>query len=173
MLRRSKLIGVCAALLLLVCLPALADTKDSFSNESLTGNSGSTVSGSFTFTGNASGGTFSNLSLVFNSGAFNGIKAIDVSGGQAFCALGLCTFSWAEQVGKGWVWDTIILNVKTGQYWDTGNIYNLQNQWNFDPPMAAPEGGTQVSYLLLSGLAMVVGILISRKRRTIRTAQSH
>lgn len=162
--RYCKLASICAALLLLVCLPALADSNDNFSKEKLTGSSGSTVSGSFTFTGSASGGTFSGLSLSFNGGAFAGINASDPSGGKATCLLGFCGFSWKTQVGSGWIWDTIVLNVATGQYQDFGGIRNWQNQWNFDP-MSVPEGGATLSYVMLSGLAVLAGILISGKRR--------
>jgi len=167
MRRYFSLAGVCVALLVFVCLPAFADSHDSFSNQSLTGNSGSKVSGSFTF--NSSTDTFSNISLSFNGGAFNGINASDSSGGQATCILGFCTFSWKTQVGSVWVWDTIILNTNSGanygQYWDLGKILNWQNTWNFDPPMTAPEGASSLVYLTLSGLAIFSGILISGKKR--------
>lgn len=171
MRRCCDLAILCVAFLALVCIPALADTHDNFSNEKLTGGSGSAVSGSFTFTGNASGGTFSNLSLSFTNGTFGGVNALDQSGGQATCLLGLCAFSWQVKVGNVWVSDTIILNVNTGQYWDSGTIGNWQNQWYFDP-LPAPEGGTTLSYLVLSGIVMVAGILISGKRRAMRPARS-
>jgi hypothetical protein len=174
MRRYLSLSSVCAVFLALVCLPALADSHDSFSNEKLGGSSGSTVSGSFTF--NSTTDTFSNISLSFNSGAFNGINASDASGGKATCILGLCAFSWKTEVGNVWVWDTIILNTNPGasygQYWDIGKIVNWQNSWNFDP-LPAPEGGTSMAYVALSGIAMVAGILISRKKtRTARIAPS-
>src|SRR5579863_6082501 len=164
---RFRVVGVSAAFLLLVCLPALADGN--FSNEKLTGNSGSTVSGSFTF--NSSTDTFSNLSLLFNGGKFAGTNAKDTNGGQGICILGVCGFSWQTHVNGVLVWDTILLNVKTGAYQDFGGIQNFQNQWNFDPPMAVPEGGTPLAYVVLSGLAMVAGILISGKRRAIGNAR--
>jgi hypothetical protein len=155
-----------------VCLPALADSNDNFSNETLTGNSGSTVSGSFTF--NSTTDSFSNISLSFNGGAFNGINASDASGGKATCLLGFCGFSWQTLVGNVLVWDTIVINVKTGAYQDFGGIYNWRNQWNFDPPpMSAPEGASSLAYLTLTGLAIFAGIVISgKKRRTARTAHS-
>ena len=160
-----NLVAISAAFLLLVCLPALADSHDNFSNEQLTGGSGSTLSGSFTFS--SSSDTFSNISLSFNGGTFNGINAQD-TGGQAVCALGLCAFSWETKTGNVWVWDTIVLNVSTGQYQDFGWIYSAQNQWNFDPPMSAAEGGTRLAYLVLCGIAIFAGILVSGKQR--RTA---
>jgi hypothetical protein len=167
MIRYFRVVSVAAAFLLSMCLPALADGN--FSKEKLTGNSGSTVSGSFTF--NSSTDTFSNLSLLFNGGKFKGTNATDASGGQATCVLGVCGFSWQTHVNGVLVWDTILLNVKTGVYQDFGGIQNFQNQWNFDPPATVPEGGTPLPYLVLSGLAMVAGILISGKRRAMRSAQ--
>ena len=163
-----KRLSVCAAFLLVLSLPAFAGSVYNFSSQSITGNSGSTVSGSFTFTPSGSGGTFSNLSLSFNGGVFNGINASDPSGGNAICWHGSCRFSWKEQVGKIWVWDTIVLNLKTGAYQDFGGIYSWRNQWNFDPPLPVPEGGTPLAYLMLSGLAVFAGILLSgKKRRTV------
>ena len=172
MCRSYKVAVVSVTFLLVVSLPAFASSSYNFSNQKLTGSSGSNLSGSFTFTGTASGGTFSNLSLSFNGGAFAGINASDVSGGKATCSLGFCGFSWKTQVSGGWVWNTIVLNVSTGQYWDLGKIYNWQNQWNFDP-MPVPEGGAELTYLMLSGIAVFGGILISsRRRRTTRLSQS-
>jgi hypothetical protein len=170
----SKMAIVSVVLLLVLSLPAFADSNGSFSNEKLIGSSGSTLSGSFTFTGNASGGTFSNLSLSFNGGAFGGVSASDAKGGKATCAFGLCSFSWKAKAANGdWVWDKIVLNVKTGQYQDFGRINNWQNRWKFDPPVPVPEGGTPLSYLMLSGLAVSFGILMSGKqRRTTRSADS-
>lgn len=163
MRRYFNLAGICAAFLALACLPALADSKDNFSNEKLTGNSGSTVSGSFTF--NSTTDAFSNISLSFNGGVFNGINALDTGGGKATCLLGWCGFSWQTLVGNVLVWDTIVINVNTGAYQDFGGIYNWQNQWNFDPPMSAPEGASSLAYLALSGIAIFTGILVSEKKR--------
>jgi len=164
MKRYCKWAGVCVVFSVLLCLPAFAGSVYSFSNETLTGSSGSTVSGSFTFTGSASGGTFSNLSLSFNSGAFAGINASDAGGGKATCLLGFCGFSWQTQVGNVWVWNSIVLNIRTGQYWDLGGIANWQNQWNFDP-MPLPEGGAELSYVMLSAMAVFGGIFVSSKQR--------
>jgi hypothetical protein len=164
---------VSTAFLLVLSLSAFADSNYDFHKEKLNGNSGSTLSGSFTFTGTASGGTFSDISLTFDGGVFAGINVSDAAGGKAKCAFGLCSFSWKTKVGNGWVWNTIVLNVNTGQFWDLGKIYNERNWWNFDPPLPAPEGGTELSYLMLSGLAVFAGILVSEKKRRTRTAASN
>jgi hypothetical protein len=164
--KKCQLAVAAVAFLSLLCLPALADSHSSFSNEKLTGASGSTLSGSFTFTGNASGGTFSHISLQFNGGAFNGVNASS-NGGKATCLLGICGISFRTRASNDqWVWDTILLNVNTGKYTDLGKIHNWKNGWNFDPPgMSVPEGGTSLAYLVVSGLAVFAGIVISGKRR--------
>jgi hypothetical protein len=168
--RYVKLALAGAAVWLILALPAFAGSVYNFSKETITGKSGSTLSGSFTFTGNATGGTFSNITLSFDGGAFGGLKASDLSGGKAKCALGLCRFSWSEKLSNGWVWDTIVLNVKTGTFQDLGEIYNWRNRWNFDP-MPVPEGGTSLAYLILAALAVYAGFLISgKKRRATRSA---
>jgi hypothetical protein len=159
--RYLKLASAIAVLLLAVSLSAFADSKDSFSNVNLVGISG-TVSGSFTF--NSATHTFSNLTLSFDGGKFNGDKAWS-DGGKAKCAHGVCEYSWKEKLaGGGWVSDTILFNLKTGWYEDLGGIYKGKNGGDFKY-MSVPEGGTTLSYLMLSGFAMLAGILISGKRR--------
>jgi hypothetical protein len=170
MSRYCKLAIVGATVCLILSLPAFAGSVYNFSKETITGKSGSTLSGSFTFTGNANGGTFSNITLSFDGGKFGGLKASDVSGGKAKCAFGLCRFSWSEKLSNGWVWDTIVLNVNTGAFQDLGQLYDKRNQWNFDP-LPVPEGGASLAYLMLAGLAVFAGILISgKKRRAARSA---
>ena len=74
--------------------------------------------------------------------------------------------------GSDTVWNTIILNLKTGQVEDIGGIYNWKNQGNFNY-MAVPEGGNSLAYLLLCGVALFAAIFFSRKqRRPLRAAQS-
>jgi hypothetical protein len=163
-----KLVCVFWLFLLAVSLSASANSNDSFSNVSLVGTSGK-VSGSFTF--NSSTQTFSNLTLSFNGGLFGGDSASN-GGGKAKCRLGVCEFSWKEKLaGGGWVSDTILLNLKTGQYEDLGGIYRGKKGGDFTY-MSVPEGGPTLSYLLLSGFVMLAGILITRKQgRARRTAQ--
>ena len=169
MLRSLKLGATCAVFLLAVSLSASACSGDCFSDVSLVGNSGGDASGSFAF--NTSTDTFSNLSLTFNSGAFSGVTAQDSKGGGG-CILGICGISWKTIVDGDTVWNTIVLNLKTGQYEDYGGIYNWKNQGEFNY-MSAPEGGNSLAYLLLSGIALFVAIFLSRKqRRPLRAAQS-
>jgi hypothetical protein len=161
MSRCLKLAATCAVFLLAVSLSASACSGDCFTNVNLSGNSGGNASGSFTF--NTSTDTFSNLSVSFNGGAFNGMSASDNKGGGG-CILGICGFSWKTIVNGDTVWNTIILNLKTGQFEDIGGIYNWKNQGNFNY-MAVAEGGNSLAYLLLSGIALFVAIFTSRKRR--------
>ena len=169
-MRRSyKLAVICPLLLLCVSLPAFANSSnDGFNNVSLTGVSG-TVSGSFTF--NFSTDTFSNIALAFNGGVFNrmGMKN---GGGNASCLLGVCGYFWKTQMANGdWVWDTILINIRTGQYQSYGGISNWQYQGGFNYNMAVPEGGTALAYLTLSGFAIFAAILIAGMRRRTRAAQ--
>jgi hypothetical protein len=167
-MRYLKLASASVMFLLAVSLCAFANSHDSFSNVNLTGVSG-TVSGGFTF--NSSTDTFSHISLLFKGGAFNGVHASD--GGKATCRLGVCGFSFQEHVPKGgWVSDTIRFNLKTGQFEDLGGIYKGRKGGDFSY-MSVPEGGTPLPYLMLSGFAILAGILISGKRRgALRTAHS-
>src|SRR5260370_24332236 len=115
MVQSLKLASVSALFLLAVSLSAFANSNDSFSNVNLGGVSG-TVSGGFTF--NSSTDTFSNISLSFKGGAFDGVHASD-GGGKGTCLLGVCGFSFQEHVAHGgWVSDTILFNLKTGQFED-------------------------------------------------------
>src|SRR5580692_347814 len=168
MMRRFKLATVCVMFLLAVSLSASACSGDCFSNVNLTGVSGS-ASGSFTF--NTSTDTFSNLSLSFNGGVFNGITASDKNGGGS-CFLGVCGISWKTVVNGDTVWNTVVLNLKTGQYQDFGGIYNWKNQGTFNY-LQVPEGGNSLVYLMLSSIALFAGFLTSRKRRrALRIVQS-
>jgi hypothetical protein len=169
MRRCLKLASPLALFLLAASLSASADSTNSFNNVSLTGVSG-TVSGSFSF--NSSNDTFSAISLSFNGGVFGGVNAQN-GGGNGTCILGVCGFSWRAQLANGnWVWDTILVNLKTGRYQDLGGIYNRKNSGDFHYS-SVPEGGAPLSYLVLSGFAIFAGILMSGKHRpTARHAQS-
>jgi hypothetical protein len=167
MRRSCSLATVFAVFLLAVSVSAFANpSNDGFNNVSLTGVSG-TVSGQFTF--NSSNDTFSGLSLTFNGGVFDKVNVSNGSG-QGFCAGGSCYFTWWASKNGDSVWEEIILNLKSGQFQDYGGISNWQNQGGFSY-MSVPEGGTELSYLMLSGFAIFAGILIAGKRRRTRTAQ--
>jgi len=158
--------SVCILFLLAVSLSASATSNDSFSNVNLVGTSGA-VSGSFTF--NSSTDSFSGISLSFNGGLFGGASASD-GGGKATCFLGLCGFYWQGKASDGaWVTDTIIFNLKTGQYDTFGGIYQWRQGGDFNY-LSVPEGGAKLTYLMLSAIAVFGGILISGKQRRITRA---
>jgi hypothetical protein len=161
-MRHFKLATICAVFVLAVSMSAFAGSVNNFSNVQLTGGSGNTfASGSFTFTGNASGGTFSNLSLSFN-GAFNDVATN--GGGQAFCAKGWCGFAWKTKVDGDFVWNIIAFNPSNGQIQEWGGIADSQNYGNFKF-LSVPEGGARLSYLMLSAMAVFGGIFLSGKQR--------
>jgi hypothetical protein len=163
MTRSLKLATVCAIFLLAASLSASACSGDCFSNVNLVGNSGGNAGGSFTF--NSSTDTFSNLSLSFNGGVFSGLTGLDAKGGKGICVLGICEFSWQTTLKNGdTVWETILLNVKTGQYQDQGGIYNWKNEGGFNY-LSVAEGGNSLAYLLVCGMALFAAIVGSRKRR--------
>jgi hypothetical protein len=166
--RYFKLASVFALFVLAVSLSASAGSNDSFSNVSLTGISG-TVSGQFTF--DPTKDSFSGLSLTFNGGVFNGVNASN-GGGKGNCLFGLCQYTWQKQMNSGaWVWETIVLNLKTGQFQDFGGIYKGKYDGGFNY-MSVPEGETALSYLMLSGFAMFAGIVVAgKRRRAVRIAQ--
>jgi hypothetical protein len=168
--RHIKILGVCALFLLIASLPASAGTICNFSNVALTGNSGSTASGSFSFDPNTH--VFSNITISFNGGAFGGVHAND-SQAQGYCAQGLCKVTWWTIVQGNLIRDTLVFNTVTGQFQDYGKISNWKNHGGFDY-MEVPEGGAELTYLMLSGFAVFGGILISGKqRRTTRSSQSN
>jgi hypothetical protein len=159
--------NVCVLFLLAVSLSASATSNDSFSNVSLVGTSGA-VSGSFTF--NTSTDQFSGISLSFNGGAFGGATASN-GGGKGTCYQGFCGFYFQGKASDGaWVTDTIIVNLKTGQFDTFGGIYNWKNQGGDFNYLSVPEGGAKLSYLILSAIAVFGGILISGKQRRITQA---
>jgi len=167
--RYFKLASVFALFVLAVSLSASAGSVNSFSNVSLTGVSG-TVSGQFTY--DATKNSFSGLTLSFLGGVFNGVNASN-GGGKGNCLLGLCQYTWQKQLNNGdWVWETIVLNLKNGQFEDFGGIYKGKYNGGFNY-MSVPEGETTLSYLMLSGFAMFAGIVVSgKRRRAARIARS-
>jgi hypothetical protein len=170
MRRYLKLASSCGVFLLAVSLSAFGNSNGTFSDVSLVGAPG-TASGGFMF--NSTTDSFSDLSVSFTGSEFGGLGSSDISGGQGTSlGGGLYGFSWQTQLSNGdLVWDSVVFDVNNGQYLDFGGIetQNRQNQGDFNY-LSVPEGGTPLSYLMLSGVAMFAGIFISRKRR--RIAQS-
>ena len=166
--RHFRIVGICALFLLVVSLSASAN---SFSNFKLSGNSGSYVSGGFSF--NTSTHVFSGLSISFDKGVFSGIGA-NGSGGQGVYLKGQgYLYSWGTTVHGDLVWCSILFNPSTGQFHEWGGISNWKYNGNFDY-LQVPEGGAELTYLMLSGIAVFGGIFISGKQRSaIRSSQSN
>ena len=161
MRRYFKLAAVSTAILLAASNCASAGSIDSFSGK-LNGVSNGTVSGTFLL--NTQTGQFSNVYLSFSGlglgsgnvdpGTVNGHKGLD----------GLWSFWWGGKASNG---DYVLYDVKllaNGTFQVVGGITDAHGD-NGVFKMTVPEGGTPVSYLMLSALAMFAGILISGKQR--------
>jgi hypothetical protein len=163
---------VSAIFLVLVSLPASAGSVNTFSNVTLQGVSNTTVGGSFSF--DTKTDQFSNISIAFSGNSiFAGIKATDSNSIQGFYIPGKgWLMSWVTTVKGDLVWYSVLYNPATGQFTASGGISNWQNQGNFNY-LSVPEGGAMLGYLLLSGMAVFAGILMSdKKRRLMRVTQS-
>jgi len=171
-MRRSfKLASVCILFVVLVSLSASAGSSNNFSGAKLTGVSGGgTVGGGFSF--NSITHQFSNISVSFVSSAFGTVNANMQGTMNGQWSNGKWWFQWST-IKNG---DLIIYNVSfdptKNQFSASGSIANFWNQGNYTY-MGVPEGGAQLSYLMLCGFAVFSGILISKKRRpATSTAQS-
>ena len=172
MKRYGKLGGVCGLFLLAVSLTASAGSIDHFKNVALTGVSkGGTVSGSFSF--NNKTDQFSNISVSIVSSVFGKINVSDPhSGHGTYEGQGWWEYTWKTKVDGDRIVYSMLFNTITNQFEVGGGIRNRRNQGDFNY-ISVPEGGTSLSYLVLSGIAMFAAILISGKhRRTRRTVQS-
>jgi hypothetical protein len=166
MRRCCKVLAVSAVFLLVASLPALAGSINNFSNVKLSGNSGSSVSGSFSFDNTTH--VFSGISISFNGGVFGGVQANGPQGQGIYVPGQGYIFSWGTAVQGNWIWNSILFNPLTGQLHEYGGIYNWKNSGGFDY-LSVPEGDAGLSYLMLSGMAVLAGSLISGKqRRTTR-----
>jgi hypothetical protein len=160
MKRYFKLALVGAAFLLAVSLSAFADS-DGFSG-TLKGVSNGTVSGTFSL--NSQTGQFSNVDLSFASSILGNGNADPGSVQGKKGANGLWSFQWWGFASNG---DLVAYDVNllaNGTFQVTGGIAD----WHHDDGtfnMLAPEGGAPLSYLILSGLLVIGGILLAGKQR--------
>jgi hypothetical protein len=163
MSRSLKLAAVCVIFLLALSLSAYANSNDSFQNATLTGVSGGgDVSGTFDF----NSGKFSNIAVSFVSSVFGDVNASYSGSINGTYNPGNGTWSFQWHAIKGWdlITYNVVYNPSTNQFTASGSIQNLWNQGKFDY-MQVPEGGNAMAYLLLSGVALFVAIVTSRKRR--------
>jgi hypothetical protein len=177
MRRFCKVSSVCAIFLLAVSMSAFAgSTNESFNNAALTGISGGgDVSGTFSF--DSVTHQLSNIAISFASSAFGNVNANDGSksiNGVYNSSTGNWSFQWQAIKGLDLITYDVLFNPTTGQFTASGAIANFWEQGKFNyNDMQIPEGGTQLSYLALSGLAMFAGILIAKKHRPVaRTTHS-
>jgi hypothetical protein len=172
MRRYGKLGGICGLFLLAVSLTASAGSIDHFKDVALTGVSkGGTVSGSFSF--NNKTDQFSNISVSIVSSVFGKIDVSDpYSGHGTYAGQGCWEYTWKTKVDGDRIVYSMLFNTVTNQFEVGGAISNWRHQSDFNY-ISVPEGGTSLSYLVLSGIAMFAAVLISGKhRRTGRTVQS-
>jgi hypothetical protein len=172
MKRYGKRGGVYGMFLLAVSLTASAGSIDHFNNVALTGVSkGGTVAGSFSF--NNKTDQFSNISVSILSNVFGKINVSDPhSGHGTYEGQGWWEYTWKTKVHGDTIVDSMFFNTITNRFEVGGGIGNRRTQGDFNY-ISVPEGGTPLSYLVLSGIAMFAAILISGKhRRTRRTVQS-
>lgn len=168
--RSLKISGIWAIFIFLASLSASAGTICNFSNVKLTGTSGSNVSG--TFTVDSTNHTFSNVSISFNGGAFGGINANGANMQGTWIQGQQYLYSWLTLVNGNLVGWAILYDFKTGQYEEWGGIANWQNKGSFNY-LSVPEGGAELTYMMLSGIALFAGILVSGKqRRAARSSHS-
>src|SRR5271155_4460827 len=161
MRRYRGLASVCAVLVLVLSLPAFAGSISNFSGVQLKGASGN-VSGSFSFS--SSNDQVSNLSLSFAGSTFGSVNVSDPSGLKGTKEGQDWLFVWSTKENGDTIWCSILFNPLTDQYQLGGWIDNWKNQGDFNY-LQVPEGGTPLSFLMLSGLALFAGILVSGKRR--------
>jgi hypothetical protein len=172
MKRYGKLGGLCGLFLLAVSLTASAGSIDHFKNVALTGVSkGGTVAGSFSF--NNKTDQFSNISVSIVSSVFGKINVSDPhSGHGTYEGQGWWEYTWKTKVHGDTIVYSMLFNTITNRFEVGGAIGNRRKQGDFNY-ISVPEGGTPLSYLMLSGIAMFAGILIyGKQRRTRRIAQS-
>jgi hypothetical protein len=153
MRRYCGLVSVCAMFLLVVCLPALAGPVNGFSGATLSGISAPSASG-FSST------EFSHAPVSFGGNwMFAGVRVTNrhVSG-YSISEGSFSGGSFSEDSDGGF-------SRKDRRHGGCGERKDCHS---------IPEGGAEVTYLMLSGIAVFAGILISGKqRRATRAVQSN
>jgi hypothetical protein len=146
MMRYLKLASVSALFLLAVSLSAFANSINDFSGATLSGISATGASGSFAFS--SSTDKFSNAPHSFGGNSISeGVKVTNRLTSEYFISEG--SFSGgtlSDDSDEGFLGEDRL-----------GDKH--RKKWN------VPEGGAEVTYLLLSGIAVLAGILVSSKQR--------
>jgi hypothetical protein len=153
-MRRSfKLASVFVLFLMAVSLPALASPINGFSGATLSGISVTSASGSFAFS--SSTDKFPDAPRSFGGNSMSeGVKVTN-------------RFASGYSISEGSFSGGSFSDDSDGGSSDESRFGGKRKKWK------APEGGAEVTYLLLSGIAVLAGILMSAKqRRATRAAQS-
>jgi hypothetical protein len=159
MMRSLKLASVSSLFLLAMSLSAFADSNNDFSGATLSGISATGASRSFAFS--SSTDKFSNAHQSFGGNSISeGVKVTNRLLSGYFISEG--SFSGGSFSGG-----TFSNDSDEGLFGEDRLTGEDRKKWN------VPEGGAEVTYLLLSGIAVLGGILISGKqRRATRGARS-
>lgn len=158
----SRYLICVASLLVAAFLPAIAGSTTGSYTTSVSGKGvkGETVTATFTF--DTTKNQFTNVTLHFNGGVFDG-----VSESYTKCAKKSwsCTFTVTPAHGDSLVY-SINLN-KLSQYSGGGNIWNkkVDGVFGYKGSAAVPEGGSKFSYLAPAGLVIFGGIFLAGFRR--------
>jgi hypothetical protein len=150
MMRSLKLASVTSLFLLAMSLSAFAGSNNDFSGATLSGISATGASGSFAFS--SSTDKFSNAPQSFGGNSISeGVKVTNRLMSGYFISEG--SFSGGSFSGGSFSDDS------DEALFGEDRLGGKHKKWN------VPEGGAEVTYLLLSGIAMFGGILISGKQR--------
>jgi hypothetical protein len=151
MMRSLKLASVFSLFLLAMSLSTFADSSNDFSGATLSGISATGASGSFAFS--SSTDKFSNAPQSFGGNSISeGVKVTNRLRSGYFISEG--SFSGGSFSGGSFSDDS-----DEGLFGEDRLNGKHRKKWN------VPEGGADVTYLLLSGIAVLAGILISGKQR--------
>lgn len=154
----SRYLICVASLLFAAVLPASAGSVSGSYTSAVIGFgvTGETVTATFTF--NTSSDQFTNVTLAFKGGVFDGL-AKSYSG----CGTGLsCSFSDAANSDS--LLYTIGLNNNFSQYGAVGTVWNTNfalGGFGYTGYSSVPEGGSKFSYLAPAGLVIFGGIFLS------------
>jgi uncharacterized protein YjbI with pentapeptide repeats len=161
MMRSLKLASVTALFLLAMSLSAFADSNNDFSGATLSGISATGASGSFAFS--SSTDKFSNAAQSFGRNSISeGVKVTNrLMSGYFISERSFSggSFSGGSFSGGSFSGGTFSGDSDEGLFGEDRLSGKHRKKWN------VPEGGAEVTYLLLSGIAMLAGILISGKQR--------
>jgi hypothetical protein len=123
----------------------------------VTGVSNTTLQASFNY--NAKTDTFTKETLTFVGGIFDGVSVTITKPQHGD------TFTFDKKVDGDTIAYTIMFNPLTGTYDAYGTITKGKKEGFFNYYTQSPEGGSQLSYLAASGLALFAGIVLAGKQR--------